>query len=85
MNTPIRYMSAANLAALFGVQPGTVVKWYGRYDDFPEPDAVTGIGLDQTVMGWLPEREDEIRAWEKSRPGRGAGGGRARKHTEASG
>jgi hypothetical protein len=71
---PVRYDSATDIAALFGVQPGTVETWRSRYPDFPEPDAYIG-----RVAGWLPSREAELRAWEASRPGRGAGGGRPRR------
>ncbi|MBT1166763.1 hypothetical protein [Bifidobacterium simiarum] len=38
----------------------------------PEPDALIG-----RTRGWLPETID---AWNASRPGRGVGGGRPRKH-----
>jgi hypothetical protein len=74
MPEPIRYDSAAEIAALFGVQPGTVDTWRARYPDFPQPDVYVG-----RFAGWLPGREAELRAWEASRPGRGAGGGRPRK------
>jgi hypothetical protein len=74
MPEPIRYNSAADLAALFGVQPGTVETWRARYADFPGPDAYVG-----RAAGWLPSREPELRAREASRPGRGAGGGRPRR------
>jgi hypothetical protein len=73
MPEPIRYNSAADLAALFGVKPGTIETWRSRHKDFPEPDAYVG-----RYAGWLPSREAELRAWEASRPGRGAGGGRPR-------
>lgn len=72
----IRYMSAADVAALFGVEPGTVEKWRQRYDDFPQEDAVIGIGHGRPIAGWLPGREADFREWESRRPGRGAGGGR---------
>jgi hypothetical protein len=79
MPDPIRYHSAADLAALFGVKPGTIETWRARsrdprYPAFPEPDAYVG-----RAAGWLPSREAELRAWEASRPGRGAGGGRPRR------
>jgi len=74
MPDPIRYNSAADIAALFGVLPGTVETWRARYPDFPQPDAYVG-----RYAGWLPGREPELKAWEASRPGRGAGGGRPRK------
>jgi hypothetical protein len=79
MPGPIQYMSAADIAALFDVNPGTVEKWRQRYDDFPVPDAVIGIGHGRPILGWLPGREDGLRAWYASRPGQGAGGGRPRK------
>jgi hypothetical protein len=60
----IRYRSTADVAAWFGVEARTVVKWRSRYEDFPPPDAQIG-----DVVGWLPEREQEIRRWEASRPG----------------
>jgi hypothetical protein len=81
MSTPTQYMSAADIAALFGVKPGTVEKWRSRHPDFPPADVIIGISHDKPVMGWLPEREQELRAWESARPGRGAGGGRPRKRT----
>lgn len=74
MTSPIRYNSAGDIAALFGVLPGTIETWRKRYPDFPEPDAYVGRSA-----GWLPSRETELRAWEASRPGRGAGGGRPRR------
>lgn len=74
MPEPVRYNSAADLAALFGVKPGTIETWRARHPDFPEPDAYVG-----RYAGWLPSREAEMRAWQASRPGRGAGGGRPRK------
>jgi hypothetical protein len=86
MHEPIRYDGAAEIAALFGVQPGTVDTWLSRYSPdrepeeiakapvVPQPDAYTG-----RVAGWLPGRENEFRAWHASLPGRGAGGGRPRK------
>ena len=78
MSQSIRYNSAADLAALFGVKPGTIETWRVRYDDFPPPDAYVG-----GYAGWLPSREIELRAWEANRPGRGAGGGRPRKDSPA--
>jgi len=76
MAQPTRYMSAADIAGLFDVKPGTVETWRGRYPDFPAPDAIIGIGHGRPIMGWLPSREAELRAWHASRPGQGAGGGR---------
>ena len=78
MPEPTQYNSAADLAALFGVKPGTIETWRVRYDDFPPPDAYVG-----GYAGWLPSREIELRAWEANRPGRGAGGGRPRKDSPA--
>lgn len=73
---PTRYLGAAEVAELFGVKPGTVETWRGRYPDFPAPDAYIG-----RVAGWLPSRMAELRKWEASRPGQGAGGGRPVKRT----
>ena len=69
----ITYLSTADIAAWFGVQVPTVEKWRKRYNNFPEPDAMIG-----TTAGWLPARWAELCAWETSRPGPGAGGGRPR-------
>lgn len=70
---PIRYMSVADIAALFpDTKPGTVEKWRQRYADFPEEDAITGIGHGQPIRGWRPERAEEFRAW-KERTVRGPG------------
>ena len=77
MPEPIRYNGAAEIAALFGVQPGTVDTWRTRPTRgpaFPQPDAYIG-----RIAGWLPSREAELRAWYAARPGRGAGGGRPRR------
>lgn len=73
---PTQYMSAADIAALFDAKPGTVEKWRQRYLDFPPADAVTGINHGRPILGWLPEREAELRTWHAARPGQGAGGGR---------
>lgn len=62
---PIKYMSIADIAALFGTQPNTVEKWRQRYADFPTPNATTGIGHGRPIAGWLPEREKAIREWKK--------------------
>jgi hypothetical protein len=77
MPEPVHYDSAADIAALFGVKPGTVETWRARYAGFPVPDAYVG-----RFAGWLPSRQEEIRAWEASRPGRGAGGGRPPRQQE---
>lgn len=79
MTEPIRYNSAADIAALFGVQPETVVTWRTRYPGtpIPEPDAYIG-----PFAGWLPERDEEWREWRRSLPGRGAGGGRPKRSAE---
>ena len=65
MNEPIRYMSAADIGDLFGVPGPTVEKWRQRYATFPAPDAVTGIGHDRPICGWLPARAGEFRAWKE--------------------
>lgn len=59
-----RLLSTADIAEWFGVEVRTVTKWRQRYPDFPAPDAVIG-----SVAGWLPDREAEIRDWNRSRPG----------------
>lgn len=86
MPEPIRYNSAADIAALFGVKENTVQQWRSRFGPdrapeeiakvaaFPVPDAYIG-----PFAGWLPEREPEIREWRASLPGRGAKGGRPRR------
>ena len=73
---PIRYMSVSDIAAIFGVQPGTVEKWRQRHANFPTPNAIIGIETDMQFRGWLPDREEEFREWKKGLPPRGAGGGR---------
>jgi hypothetical protein len=65
----VRYLGVAGVAAWFGVAPATVTKWLARYDGWPEPDAMIG-----TEKGWLPEREQEWRAWKAALPGQGAPG-----------
>jgi hypothetical protein len=54
VSTPARYMSAADIAELFGVKPGTVETWRSRYPDFPLADAVIGIGHDKPVLTSSP-------------------------------
>src|ERR1700733_5870232 len=66
----VRYLGLPGVAALFGVQPGTVSKWLARYEGWPGPDADT-----DGAKGWLPERETEWRAWKGYLPGHGAAGG----------
>lgn len=67
---PIRYLSTADIGGWFGYKGNTITKWRSRYHStgtpFPPEDALTG-----TVPGWLPEREEEIREWERNRPGPG--------------
>lgn len=76
------YLSTADLAELLGMKPASVrflraqSKPGGRYeaDPFPEPDLVIARS-----PAWSEGRADEIAAWNKRRPGQGAGGGRPRK------
>lgn len=71
----IEYAGVEGVGEWFGVSGAVVRKWRTRYTDTspcPEPDAMT----DGRTPGWLPKREAEWRAWHKSRPGRGKGGGR---------
>lgn len=62
---PQHYIGTATIASWFGIEPRTVTKWLSRYDDFPTPD----VTIEERTPGWLPQREHEIRAWEKSRRG----------------
>lgn len=73
-----RYIGTADIAREFGVTRQTVQHWRKRHSDFPEPDAE----INHAPL-WLPGRMPEIRAWEASRPGQGAGGGRPRKDPAA--
>lgn len=66
------FLDLAAIGAWFGVSGATVSQWRSRYADFPVADVVIG-----RTPGWAPSREAEIRRWEASRPGRGAGGGRS--------
>ncbi|MGC7096770.1 hypothetical protein ACPZ19_19015 [Amycolatopsis lurida] len=73
----LRYVDMVEIGNWFDVSHRTVATWRTRYADshpFPEPDAIIG-----RTPGWAREREGEIRAWERSRPGPGVGGGRPRK------
>ncbi|GAA4554270.1 hypothetical protein [Amycolatopsis samaneae] len=79
-NTTCRYLDMGEIATWFGVAPNTVASWRTRYLDthpFPEPDVL--VGRNPGNPGWAASRKDEIEAWEKARPGQGAGGGRPRK------
>ena len=71
------YLGVAGVAAWFGIAPATVTKWLGRYDGWPEPDAMIG-----TEKGWLPGREQEWRAWKAALPGQGAPGQPKPRHKE---
>lgn len=66
-----RLLDRASVGALFGVSANAVRMWQERHADFPEPDFDYGKG---ELPAWLPEREGEIRAWHKNRPGQGAPG-----------
>lgn len=76
------YLSTADLAELLGMKPASLrflraqSRPGGRYanDPFPEPDLIIARS-----PAWSGERADEIKAWNKRRPGQGAGGGRPRK------
>jgi len=80
---PVRYYGAGGVAAWLGVKPELVTKWLGRYASTawptPEPDALAIPGRHGEADSlWLESRKDDWLAWEASRPGRGAGGGRPR-------
>jgi hypothetical protein len=70
------------IASWFGVTRPAVAHWMDRHANFPAPDVAirqpsTKPGRPVSyVYGWRPEREPEIREWERNRPGQGAGGGR---------
>lgn len=64
-----RYLSFTEFAERIGVRTGAL----GNYK-LPEPDAYIG-----RTRGWKAETID---AWNAARPGRGAGGGRPRKHSD---
>ncbi len=82
------FLSAADIAAHFGVPAATVQTWRSRYGPdrpaaeivkapvCPQPDAV--LGLRKPQAGWQAGRLAEWEAWRASLPGRGAGGGRPR-------
>lgn len=62
-----RYLSLTEVAGRLGITTGALAGY-----ELPEPDALIG-----RTRGWLPET---IAEWNSSRPGRGVGGGRPRKH-----
>jgi len=76
------YLTTADIAALLDMKPASVrflrtqSKAGGRYaaDPFPEPDITIARS-----PAWSAERADEIVAWNRRRPGQGAGGGRPSK------
>lgn len=76
------YVGLSVIAGWFGVTRPAVAHWMERHPNFPAPDVrirqsgTKADGSESYVYGWLPEREAEIREWERSRPGQGAGGGR---------
>ena len=63
----IVYLSQNDIASLLGMGRTMVNVWRARFDDFPEPDAVTGIGK-RGIPGWRPERMADIRAWLAAHP-----------------
>lgn len=76
------YLGVKGLAEALGVSRHAVDKWRARYPAgaplaFPAPD----VEVDG-VPGWAHERLDEITQWRADLPGRGAGGGRPRVHSE---
>lgn len=68
--TERRQLDRAAVAALLGVEPGTITRYRdpNRGENFPEPDGFVG----RSPWWW----SDRIEAWRDARPGRGAGGGR---------
>jgi hypothetical protein len=78
------YLSTSDVATLLGIQPSTVrflraeSKPGHRYaaDPFPEPDIVVARS-----PAWSEDRKDEILAWNRRRPGQGAGGGPRRERS----
>jgi hypothetical protein len=83
---PPVYLSAADIAAHFGVPVNTVQTWRARYgpdrseDEIakaptcPQPAVYLGRGKPQA--GYLEHQLADIEAWRRSLPGKGAGGGR---------
>ncbi|KAB7790670.1 helix-turn-helix transcriptional regulator [Bifidobacterium leontopitheci] len=63
----IHYLSLTEVAKKLGITKGALAQY-----KLPEPDVTVG-----RARGWLPETIDE---WNASRPSRGVGGGRPRKH-----
>jgi hypothetical protein len=59
-------LGVADIAVMFNVEPKTVSMWRLRYADFPEPDVTIG-----GMAGWDPGRAEELRFWERRRPGQG--------------
>ena len=67
-------LDRAALAARLGIHPDSVTREVHR-SQIPRPAG---------RIGHLPYwYEDDLAAWEKTRPGRGAGAGRPRKETPA--
>lgn len=64
-----RYLSMTEVAQRLGITKGALATY-----SLPEPDAIVGH-----ARGW---KEQTIDAWNAARPGRGAGGGRPRKHPQ---
>lgn len=76
------YLTLADLAQLLGVQTETISFYRAhskpgkRYADHPFPAEDRKFGRSPV---WSPGRAEEIKTWDKERPGRGSGGGRPRK------
>lgn len=68
----IEYLSITDIAAWFGVTNSAVKQWIRRHGDFPAADVVVGQVEKGRMYGWLPEREDEIKAWHANRPPQGS-------------
>lgn len=63
----IEYLSVTDVAKRLGISTAAVSTY-----KLPQPDALIG-----RTRGWSAETIDQ---WNASRPGRGVGGGRPRKH-----
>lgn len=89
--TPVVYLTAADIAAHFGVDRSAVHSWRARYgpdrtaDEIarvpstPAPETGVQFGLKKPPDVWRQDRLPEWDAWRASLPGHGVRGGRPSK------
>jgi hypothetical protein len=55
------------IALWCGVAQPTIAMWIKRYNDYPKPDVIVDTGINHTVRGWLPARQQDWEAYARIR------------------